>query len=221
MSGKPLEDSAEEHLERVDGVLRKVHARRNGRAMLCQGGEISLEGDGTDWKHPLQELMEAEERAENEMAAEVADVSARVNEGLRARLGDSAEVEKVTGFLEGRAQEVAFAVVDGERANFVEWIFAEGPNPLEVVRRIFAYAKQKRPDLLWNMSFRELGDLLGETHATVHARCARLFKGMPAGWKKSPAACRNMSEAQRGNNNRRHGKRRPGATSSKDDQYAD
>lgn len=203
---EPIE--AETHLERITKVLNRVHVKRGNGELLQAGDRVSLDGEGVEWRNPLTEIIEAEEREENNLAADVADLTDRMNAGLEARLPDGEAKDKLLAFIAGEAQELAFRAFESLQAAFLEWVFAAGPNPLDVDKRLFAYAKQKRPDLLSNMSFRDLGALFGETHATMHARCEALFEGIPAGWKKTETACRNMSRAQEGNGNRRIAERK-------------
>ena len=84
-------------------------------------------------------------------------------------------------------------------------------HPLEVVKRLYCYVKLKRPDLLHNLGFRPLGELLGEggganAGAAMQARCKALFGSLAVGAHKSATAKAAMTKAQKGNRNRRGGK---------------
>lgn len=169
----PLTDSqVKERMNGMDTIVAQASRRFfRGRARTGDGVPI-------DYKTPLDELAEIEERAEAELKAQFAEDDAR-------------------------AMESAFKAFVDYEAEFINWLFAAGPHPLEVIRRLFAYAKMRDPRLLHNMGFRQIGPLLGETHGAAQWRCRALFGGMPAGWKKGTQAVESMRRAQRGNTNRK------------------
>ena len=193
---KPLD-----HHERIDKTLAKVgrkHALRPGEAATGGGKDFAFEA--VDWSNPLTELIEAEESAQMEATRAALDA-------LDVDLGAPAVVEKI--------RTAAFQEFLQFESALVAWFFDAGPHPVEVTKRLFAYTKYRRPDLLQNMAFRALGDLLNERGATMAARCDRLFGDLPAGWKKTREACEHMSESALGNNNRRGGKSVPRKSPSK------
>lgn len=181
-----------DHAERIERTLRKAGLKRSLKLgdTAAAGGGIEFSWEGVEWKNPLSELMEAEERgvaSACERAADVFDVESPENlRRIRALVFD---------------QFVQF------EAAFVAWLFDAGPHPVEVVKRLFAYTKYRRPDLLGDMAFRALGDLLNERGATMQARCKALFGELPAPWKKTKEAREHMSESARGNCNRLGGKK--------------
>lgn len=176
-------------LSRVEAVLSRVKHR-----MLHHDDSVDLSGEPVTWRTPLDELIEREEAAieaaDERSAALLAVLAGELPERLREQMRDFVKEE--------------FASM--ERA-WLGWVFADGPHLLDVLRRIYLYAKHKRADLLWNMNFRDLGDLFDKSHAAMHTQSKVLFGAVPAGWKKPAGACRRMSEAQRGNANRRGGKK--------------
>jgi hypothetical protein len=98
------------------------------------------------------------------------------------------------------------------------YFFAEGPEPLALIRRVYAVAKATRPDLLGDMSLQDLALLCGDGgRATVSARIERIYNKfieergggkVKAAFQKSETACSKYREVQRGNDNRKRGKRK-------------
>lgn len=96
----------------------------------------------------------------------------------------------------------------------LEYIFADGPDPRHVIRRLYAWVKARRSDLLLNMTHHEIGLLLGETRAAGSWRVKKIvnsrlksagFKGTQLAAQKSSSACEKYAASAKGNNNRRHG----------------
>ena len=95
----------------------------------------------------------------------------------------------------------------------LDFFFADGPNPLEVVRRVLATVKAIKPELLGDMSCADLAVLCDDSgRATVSARVKRVYTRFLAGhgarvtkarFQKSEAAVERYREAQKGNKNRR------------------
>jgi len=105
----------------------------------------------------------------------------------------------------------------------LDFFFADGPNPLEVVRRVLAMVKAIKPELLGGMSLEDLAVLCDDKgRATVSARVKRIYtrfleghgaKVTKARFQKSEAAVAKYRAAQKGNQNRRGtgaGRRRGG-----------
>jgi hypothetical protein len=99
----------------------------------------------------------------------------------------------------------------------LDYVYQDGPHPLQVYRRIVAITKAVRPDLLLNMSCAQLAILCddgkgdsSDGRATVSARIKRMFdpvkkagmKGFKAPFQKTDSACRNYSDSAKGNQNR-------------------
>lgn len=99
---------------------------------------------------------------------------------------------------------------------FLDWVFQKGPNPPEVMKRVYAVAHALRPDLLLNMSGSEIAAIFQETRAAESARMMLLNKKMKAaGFKhtsfvarKSETARRRMALSALGNQNRRKGRKK-------------
>lgn len=100
---------------------------------------------------------------------------------------------------------------------FIDFAFADGPHPGDVMRNFYAVVHVLRPDVLLNMTCDDIGALLGRTGAAhswrVKKVCERLkakgVKGFKARFQKSEAASAAYSAAQRGNQNRRGLSKRP------------
>lgn len=187
-NGKLLRDLAAE--ERVPLVLQRAHSRFY---RLSKHDEAGRE---VDYHNPLEELMAREEMAQAEALVDSVVLTQRMM-----------NFEVIPPVLVCQIQEIVLEQFAQLENLLIDWIFNRAPDPLHVTKRVFAWAKQKRPDLLWNMNFRDLGDLFGETHATSHARQKALFKAEPIGWRKGAMARKKMAAAQKGNANRRGGKK--------------
>jgi hypothetical protein len=176
---------ANREMERMDDILRKAHRR------LHKGAAQSLSGEPVDWDDPFEELARREEEALRTAAIDAVAVAQMVF-----------DVVELPAPLVERVHALVFDEFRQYEEGLIEWLFAAGPHPLEVMRRLFAYVKMKRASLLWNMGFREIGPLLQESHGAAQWRCKRLFGKTPAGWKKSDSSVERMRKAQRGNKNR-------------------
>lgn len=179
------------------------------RRAMGKGGVSSAGAEcGVDARNPLVALIEAEEALQGELTEASQVRETRLREGLARRLPEGELRDRVMGFLRDQFQDLAREHFERLRAEFLEWVFVEGPNPLIACRRLFMWAKQHRPDLLANMGFRELGDILGCEGATLHALAKRLFPDAPAaGWRKSEAARKVYAKVQRNNGNRNGGRK--------------
>lgn len=114
--------------------------------------------------------------------------------------------------------EVEEARHDGRKEAFgalLDYFFAEGPEPLALIRRIYAVAKAIRPHLLGDMSLEDIALLCGDGgRATVGERIKRIYNRyieergggrVKAGFQKSETACGKYAAAQKGNSNRKAG----------------
>lgn len=105
---------------------------------------------------------------------------------------------------------------------FLEFVFEEGPEPLAILRRVYATTKAVAPHLLGDMSMEDIALLSGDGgRATVSARIFRIYNGKlkAAGMRGVKAACQKSDEAretyrqaQKGNRNRvkNQGRKRSG-----------
>jgi len=106
----------------------------------------------------------------------------------------------------------------------LEFLFAEGPEPLAVIRRLYGIVKALKPELTGNMSCEDIALLCNDAvqwdekkgewtagRATVSARIKRIYNGTlqkagmraaKAPFQKSDEAVRTFREAQKGNQNR-------------------
>jgi len=91
----------------------------------------------------------------------------------------------------------------------LEFVFQAGPEPLQVLRHIFAVTKAVRPDLLGDMSLEDISIICADGgRATVSARIQRIYNGTlaKAGMRETRAAFQktgNFSAPQKGNQNRK------------------
>lgn len=191
-----------QRMQEMDAIVRKASARFH-KGPAIGFGDGGQDGESrprvpVEYGNPLDELCAREDAAERDAAFAA----------IEMLLAEGAELPLM---FQEKVQEAArAAAIDQFRQyeeTFMEWLFSAGPHPLEVLRRLFGYVKMKRASLLWNMGFRDVGPLLGETHAAAALRCKLLFGETPAGWKKKLQARLKMQEAALGNCNRRGGKK--------------
>lgn len=180
------EEKARAEMARCNRILRRAGHR------FFKGGDMAAFEGPVDWQNPLDELIAREEAAERDAAFEA----------MELLISDGAELPLV---LVEKVNEAVRAGFQQYESAFLRWLFAAGPHPLEVIRRLFAYAKMRDADLLWKMGFRDIGPLLKETHAAAALRCKILFGDTPAGWRKRTEAREAMRRAALGNCNRRGG----------------
>jgi hypothetical protein len=95
----------------------------------------------------------------------------------------------------------------------LDFFFADGPNPLCVIRRVLSLVKAIKPELIGDMSCEDVAVLCDDTgRATVSARIKRIYtrfleghgaKVTKARFQKSDDAVRRYRAAQKGNRNRK------------------
>ena len=100
----------------------------------------------------------------------------------------------------------------------LNYFFADGAHPLDVVRRVYATVKALRPDLIGDMSLEDLAVLSGDGgRATTSARIRRIYNkliedhdgGKVSAWfQKSESTVEKYRQAQQGNSNRKSGARK-------------
>lgn len=178
--------------------------------VLAQAGW--RDAGGLELRSPLSVLMDKEAEVLAELELEASGAGRRLVEGLRAEAPSRELRRDLAELAQALTKEAAREQYLRSHGDFLSWLFADGPNPLRVVKRLFCYAKKVRPELLLNLSFRTLGDLLGDggganSGAALHAQCVALFgKENSLGAHKSASARAAMKKAQRHNKNRRGGK---------------
>lgn len=126
--------------------------------------------------------------------------------------------EKATVFDEMNDFEAAYLREGPDAAKImlevIFWLlgffFADGPHPGAVMRRLYVFVKKFAPHLIWNMGYRRLGDLFGETGANMEWRMSQLdsyleakgVKNVKMPWQKTEEACETYAGVQTGNANR-------------------
>jgi hypothetical protein len=97
------------------------------------------------------------------------------------------------------------------------FFFADGPHPAAVMRRVFAWAKKFRPDLVGNLSLRDLAAMSGESHEAWRWRIEQWFdrfqerkggEAVRAPWQRGDTTREACRRAQKGNRNRLGGRKR-------------
>lgn len=191
---EPHQKPAKSHEDRVAGVLARVHRRQFRCGETCH-----QTGHPIDYSNPLEELIQREELALVESTIDALEITQQT---LGLDILPEPLMEKI--------REAVFDHFRQLEDAFFQWFFAGGPHPLFATQRLFAAAKHHDASLVWNMSFRDLGDLFDETGSNVHARQDALFGELPAGWRKGRDARDKMRASAMGNACRRGGKKAQG-----------
>lgn len=112
--------------------------------------------------------------------------------------------EELDELLEADSEQAVTWKLEAQ-AGLAEFLFAEGPHPGVVMRRLYAWMKKFRPQAIWDAGFRELGMLLGESHGALEWRIGKIIdeyaaakglRGVKAPWQRTEEACTAYSEAQ-------------------------
>ena len=109
---------------------------------------------------------------------------------------------------------------DRERARmmtvFFDFLFARGPDPLEVLQRLFVYARARHSGHVWGAKQAEIATLLGHSKQNWQHLEERLIEDLVSRWSrsefvnsggKSVAARLAYARQRKGNTSRKHGRR--------------
>ena len=100
---------------------------------------------------------------------------------------------------------------------FLRLLFEAGPRPDRVLKRLYALTWAVDREKLAHMSQTELAELLGETRAAMQQRIKLVyndqlsrmgFRGTRVPGQNTETTCRKLERAQKGNTNRRNGRRK-------------
>lgn len=210
---------ASQVLKEMDRVVQKIEAgyeKKHGEPPRGAGGARSHVA--VDHDDPAKAMMRSEDAAGlrepyAHEAGQTLPLFAGMN-GMHQTPFEELEAHEAEAAAEGR--EILAAKLE---AHFwlLDFLFAEGPHPAVVMRRLYAWVKKFRPSAIWDAGYRQLGKLLGESHGTMEWRIGALIddyaaaKGMKAvkmPWQRGQDVSATLSAAQRGNTNRLGGKKR-------------
>lgn len=189
--------------EKIDSTVREAF-RKNGK-------EIGVHRGST----PLSELIAKDPMpdvgamTELQLCEYAADHHVAIAEGLSREEIIAAIQESLEANWEERTRGMV---------TMLDYIYADGPHPLAVFRRLVAVVKAIRPKLTLNMSCAQLAVLCddgkgrsSDGRATQSARIKRLYedpirktgmRGCKATFQKDESAVAAYSHAQQGNQNR-------------------
>lgn len=118
--------------------------------------------------------------------------------------------EEAENFISAGERNVAAATEFFWR--FFDFVFAEGPHPGWVLRRLYALARIYRPDLIAHMNGTDLADMFGETRAAQSFRLRCIFDHLGISQISSVSKKRSASAvyaaSARGNKSRKNGKKK-------------
>ena len=153
----------------------------------------------------------------------VGEREAEVQEGLKRFYNrthwepctDDTPLSQLMASEEGTLDE--WAVIRETGVRMLEWIASGGPHPAELLKRLFALGAHMYVAPFNQLNLREMGMMLGDSHAAHLWRMQRLCidplrrKGrhsIKAPGQKSARASEVASRAQLNNTNRKDGKKR-------------
>jgi len=135
--------------------------------------------------------------------------------GIRERSDPFAAMDEEEGRMAVEGEDAVRIWIEAN-GWLLDFLFAEGPHPAQVMRRLYAWVKKFRPEAIWDMGYRDLAVLLGESHAAMEWRISKILddyarakgvNGVKAPWQRTEEACDNYARAQAGNSNRLGGHR--------------
>lgn len=196
--------------KRVMGQIDRALTDAVGRHQRRHGGELP---HGACVHEPVENRTPFDELADKEDGAETLPLFDRVFEnGGGNPFGELDEQDARAR----RETEEATRIWLEANAWLMEFLFAEGPHPGKVMRRLYAWVKKFRPSAIWDMGYRNMGLLFDESGAAIEWRVGAILdeyakaKGLEAvkmPWQRSEEACESYSDVQQGNGNRVGGKR--------------
>lgn len=134
--------------------------------------------------------------------------------GCHAHVGHS-PLDELIRREEGDAGEERMVQRQEIFRGLLGYFFADGPEPLDVLRRVYAVVKAVAPDHIGDMSLEDLAVLCGDGgRATTSARIKRIYnryieeaggRSVSAPFQKSAETVGKYQAAQRGNHNRKQG----------------
>ena len=204
---------AGEVVQAMDRTLRKIEAayeKKHGEPP--PGAQRSSGNEAVDCETPAHALMR-KEAAMGITEPQTLPLFAGMNGSHKTPF------EELDEFADSVAFEGEEALRMLLEAHFwlLDFLFAEGPHPGRVMRRLYAWVKKFRPSAIWDAGYRHLGELLGESHGTMEWRIGALIdgyaaskgiKGVKMPWQRGADVSATLSAAQRGNTNRLGGKKR-------------
>lgn len=161
------------------------------------------------------ELLEHERRVESALAR----AASRTHEAVETRTPlDELMLSEEAAEFERLADEHERGELLLNRFFFrmLEFLYADGPHPGWVLRRLYVMARRYRPDLILHMNGTDLGLLFGETRAAQSYRMQLLFeklqgagvRGFRGAGCKSEGSREVYAASAAGNSNRAKGKKR-------------
>lgn len=187
----------QEYESMVGGVLSHVW-RREGEHIVC---------DPAETKTPLVEVLAKEDAVEP--CADLAYLPPDLKElQFMARLKLVGVIEKLVYDRHEKRRETL--------DTFLNYLFAEGPDMLKVLERLFIYTRASHRGHVWNMSLTEMARMFGHTKQNWQHREQKLMEELVTRWSrsefvssggKSKAARVAYAVAQAGNTHRRDGRK--------------
>lgn len=204
--------------EKVDSTVREASEayRKNGREIYINRG-----------RNPLSELIAKDPQPDMDAMTDLqlCEYAAEHHIAIAEGLSREELMDGIRSALEANWDERLWAF-----RGLLDYFFADGPHPLQVIRRVYAVAKAIRPQVILNMSLADLAVLCGDGErgarvdtpagpgqrktdgrATQSARMKRLIeapikklgmKGFKSSYEKDESAVEAYSESAKDNKNR-------------------
>lgn len=197
-------------LQRMDRVTRKIEARYEKRHGESPRGACQF--DAVNHETPA-DLMMAREAEAGIVAPHTLPLFAGMN-GVHQTPFEELD-DREADVLDKDGREGVLLMLESHFW-LLDFLFADGPHPGVVMRRLYAWVKKYRPSAIWDAGYRELGELLGESHGAMEWRIGKLLddyakskgmKGVKMPWQRGAEVSAKLSTAQQGNVNRLGGKK--------------
>jgi hypothetical protein len=150
----------------------------------------------------------------DEMERRIDEVLHKNRENLHLVKIPRTPLEELIAWEEGENDGGEFAQRVEIFHKLLDFFFQDGPEPLQLLRHVFAVTKALRPDLLGDMSLEDISIICADGgRATVSARIQRIYNGTlkKAGMADVRAPFQkvgNFSAPQKGNTNRKRSVRK-------------
>lgn len=138
---------------------------------------------------PLREIADLEEEEREAQAM-----------SRRLKAGEVTDAQEALDALKKKARLDGMDELLGE-------IFADGYHPGMAMRRLYAFAIQRRPDLVAGLNRADAGSMFSETRAAFQERMRMIFepRGMRSRTQKLALSVERMRRSAAGNRNRANG----------------
>jgi hypothetical protein len=155
-------------------------------------------------------------RYEREVSAVMKQMARRTHYEPATADTPVSELMRSEGDMDGLTEMETWAIRNETIRRFFEFILADGPEPCQVLRRLYAAGSHMMIRPFCDLTLREKALMFGESHGAQHWRMKRVVtdplrrngaKAIKGPGQKGSRAAESASRAQQGNSNRLGGKK--------------